>query len=54
VFRHELALILGPNQLSIAGIWDGFDPEQVCERARKAQGKRGLLARFLAALGRWA
>ena len=51
VFRHELAPFLGSNQLNVAGVWTGFDPDWVCEEAQKLRGKRRILDRLLSTLG---
>ncbi|ETW98011.1 MAG: hypothetical protein ETSY1_20500 [Candidatus Entotheonella factor] len=50
VFETELAPFLGLNGLTVAGVWDGFDPDWVCQQARR-HSRRSLFARFLAKLG---
>ncbi len=40
VFCDELAPFLGPNLLSPAGVWQGFDPDWVCNEAAKRYSRR--------------
>jgi hypothetical protein len=51
VFRFELAPFLGKNHSSLAGVWEGFEPEWVCSEAQKLCGKRRLMDRVKASMG---
>lgn len=51
VFEVELAPFLGRNNLTIAGVWDGFDPEWVCAQARQRSHKNSLIPWTLAKTG---
>jgi hypothetical protein len=51
VFELELAPFLGPNHLQIAGEWDEFPPDWVCEMAERQRRKSRLWPRFLAKTG---
>lgn len=51
VFSLELAPVLGPNHLSVAGEWGSFDPTWVCAEARARQANPRLRDRLAAALG---
>ncbi len=51
VFRFELAPFLGRNQTSVAGVWDGFDPDWVCSNAQERVGQRRLIDRVRSSLG---
>ena len=51
IFALELAPFLGWNNLSVAGVWSGFDPEWVCSEARRQARKSSFLPRILAKLG---
>jgi len=50
IFRFEVAPIVGPPPYPGVGEWRGFDPEWVCENARKRLGSPGLFARLSAML----
>ena len=50
VFELELAPVLGGNHRAVAGEWAGFDPEMVCEQARRRVGRRAPLTRLLSRL----
>lgn len=51
IFEFELAPFLGPNHRSVAGEWTGFDPEWVCQEARKRLGNRSLMNRIASGTG---
>ena len=51
IFAYELAPFLGPNHLSVAGEWAGFDPDWVCEEAAKRYGRPRWRDRIAARLG---
>jgi len=51
IFNLELAPFLGPNHRVVAGEWTGFDPEWVCEEARKRMGNRSMVDRIASRAG---
>lgn len=51
IFVYELAPFLGPNHWSVAGEWSGFDPDWVCEEARKRIEKRSLITKIASRSG---
>ncbi len=53
IYLYELAPVLGANLLAPAGVWTGFDPEWLYDRARRRASRRGWRYRGWMALG-WA
>jgi len=43
IFVYELAPFLFTNLMVPAGVWSGFDPDWVCEKAMKRIGSRNVI-----------
>ncbi|MEM6448092.1 MAG: hypothetical protein AAF704_16230 [Cyanobacteria bacterium P01_D01_bin.123] len=46
ILRFELAPFLGVFPASAVGVWEGFDPDLVCENARKRLGRPSWVVRL--------
>ena len=55
IYLFEVAPVVSPNLLTVAGEWAGFDPEWLFAEANKRARERGLLLRAMVKLrvGRW-
>ena len=51
IFELELAPFLGLNHLTPLGVWTGFNPDWVCEKAQERFSKYRLRDRIFARLG---
>lgn len=50
---HEVAPVVGANLRSVAGVWDGFDPDWLREQCRHRAERPPRWPALAEALGRW-
>ncbi|MEI7732535.1 MAG: hypothetical protein WCO56_23390 [Verrucomicrobiota bacterium] len=51
IYLYEVAPVVSPNLLTVAGEWAGFDEEWLCTEARKHAEHRTILLRFCVFIG---